>query len=169
MTPRELLLGVALLAATGFALFGDKRPAGATSVPARAAANVAITPVLQPGAVTIVRLQYRGSLLGTSAVGGDDDAFASHNWTPAVKPAAVAPPPLSPPPKAPPLPFTFLGKAVSNGEWEVFLARGNETLVVRDKTVIGGVYRIDSIAPPGMTFTYLPLKQVQQLNIGVLD
>ena len=67
------------------------------------------------------------------------------------------------------MPFTFLGKAVANGQWEVFLARGSETLIVRDKTVIDGIYRIDAIAPPAMTFTYLPLNQAQQLNIGVLD
>ena len=78
-------------------------------------------------------------------------------------------PPPPPPPSAPPLPFTFLGKAVSNGQGEVFLARGSETLIVRDKMVLDGVYRIDVIAPPGMTMTYLPLNQVQQLNIGVLD
>jgi hypothetical protein len=28
---------------------------------------------------------------------------------------------------------------------------------------------VDAIAPPHLTLTYLPLNQVQQLNIGVLD
>jgi hypothetical protein len=41
--------------------------------------------------------------------------------------------------------------------------------VVRDKTVIDGTYRVDTIAPPVLTLTYLPLNQVQQLNIGVFD
>jgi len=36
-------------------------------------------------------------------------------------------------------------------------------------TVIDGMYRIDTIAPPTLTVTYLPLNQVQQLNIGVMD
>jgi hypothetical protein len=40
---------------------------------------------------------------------------------------------------------------------------------VRDKTVIDGTYRVDAIAPPNLTLTYLPLNQVQQLNIGVFD
>jgi hypothetical protein len=70
---------------------------------------------------------------------------------------------------APALPFAYLGKAVSNGEWEVFLTRGDQTLIVRNKMVIDGVYRVESIEPPGLTLTYLPLKQVQQLNIGVRD
>jgi hypothetical protein len=42
-------------------------------------------------------------------------------------------------------------------------------LIVRNKSVIDGVYRVDAIAPPGMTITYLPMNQVQQLNIGVRD
>ncbi|HEY0063319.1 MAG TPA: hypothetical protein VGC21_14465, partial [Telluria sp.] len=80
--------------------------------------------------------------------------------------AAAAPPPA---PVAPPLPFTFLGKAVANGSWEVFLARGEQTYIVRNKMVIDGTYRVDAINPPNLTLTYLPLNQVQQLNIGVLD
>ena len=185
MKPRHLLMGAALVVAAGFALFGDKSPNGATVEPAprtntfgtaNAATATAIAsadtlraaPAAPKPAVTILRLEDRAALLGAGIGGGD--AFARHDWTPPPPPPAPAPPsPPPPPPSAPPLPFTFLGKAVSNGEWEVFLARGNETLIVRDKKVIDGVYRIDAIAPPLMTMTYLPLNQVQQLNIGVLD
>jgi hypothetical protein len=183
MRPRHLLMGAALLLAAGIALFGDKSPNGATvepaprastpnsavaaAAPALAARTGAVGTTPKP-AVTILRLEDRAGLLGTGAAGGD--AFASRDWTPPPpKPKPPPPPPPPPPPSAPPLPFTVLGKAVSNGQWEVFLARGNETLIVRDKMVIDGVYRIDAIAPPGMTMTYLPLNQVQQLNIGVLD
>jgi hypothetical protein len=67
------------------------------------------------------------------------------------------------------LPFTYLGKAVGEGAWEVYLARGDKTYIVRTKTVVDGIYRVDAIAPPTLTFTYLPLNQVQQLNIGVFD
>ncbi|MFS2020837.1 hypothetical protein ACEN88_30195, partial [Massilia sp. CT11-108] len=74
------------------------------------------------------------------------------------------------PPTAPPLPFTFIGKSVGDGAWEVYLARGDRTYVVREKgAVIDGTYRVESIAPPVLTLTYLPLNQVQQLNIGVFD
>jgi hypothetical protein len=31
------------------------------------------------------------------------------------------------------------------------------------------MYRVDAIAPPILTLTYLPLNQVQQLNLGVFD
>lgn len=169
MKRRHLLMGAALLVAAGFALFGDNSPNGAVveATPRAAASPVraALAEPRQAAAVTILRLEDRAALVADAAVGAD--AFGSRDWTP--PPPKPPPPPPPPPPSAPPLPFTFLGKAVANGEWEVFLARGSETLIVRNKTVIDGVYRIDAIAPPAMTFTYLPLNQVQQLNIGVLD
>jgi hypothetical protein len=174
MKPRHLMLGAALLVAAGFALFGDKSPGGAvvepaprSTVAARPAAPARVNPAAPKpaAAVAILRLEPRATLIADAAEGGN--AFGSQNWTPPPAPAPPAPPP--PLPSAPPLPFTFLGKAVEKGEWEVFLARGDQTLIVRNKTVIDGVYRIDAIEPPGMTFTYLPLNQVQQLNIGVRD
>jgi hypothetical protein len=70
---------------------------------------------------------------------------------------------------APPLPFNYFGKAVQDGAWEVYLARGDKTYVVRNSTVIDGAYRVDRIAPPLLTVTYLPLNQVQQINIGAID
>lgn len=170
MKPRHVALGAALLVAAGFAIYGDKTPNGALveAAPRRAAtapraeAAVLKAPVEQ---VTILRLQPRLDPLDADAEGGG--AFASRNWTPPPPPAPPAPPP--PAPAAPPLPFTYLGKAQEKGAWEVFLARGNETLIVRNQMVIDGVYRIDAIAPPSLTITYLPLKQVQQLNIGVAE
>ncbi|KLU37899.1 hypothetical protein AB595_05525 [Massilia sp. WF1] len=98
---------------------------------------------------------------------GDNAVFGRQDWTPPPPPPAPAPPP--PPPSAPPLPFTFIGKSVADGTWEVYLARGDRTYVVRDKAVIDGTYRVDAIAPPLLTLTYLPLNKVQQINIGVFD
>ena len=179
MMARHLLMGAALLVAAGFALFGDNSPNGAAitpapapranaAIPARAAPTAATSTAARPPALTILRLEERAALVGEA--GSSGAAFASHDWTPPpLPPAAPPPPPPPPPPSAPPLPFTVIGKAVANGQWEVFLARGSETVIVRNKMVLDGVYRIDAIAPPGMTFTYLPLNQVQQIHIGVLD
>jgi hypothetical protein len=172
MTPRHLLMAAALVVAAGFAVFGDKTPGGevvepvlrapaASTAPARIAAAA---PKAAAAAPAILRLLPRDELI---AAGDGADTFGSRDWTPPPPPPQPAPPP--PPPTAPPLPFTFVGKAVEKGEWEVFLARGAETLIVRNKSVIDGVYRVDAIAPPGMTLTYLPMNQVQQLNIGVRD
>lgn len=169
MTPRHLMLVAALLVAAGFAVFGDKSPNGVVEpVPRNAApapARAAPAPAKSAATVKILRLAPRNTLIGDGADAGN--AFGALDWTP--PPPAPAAPPPPPPPSAPPLPFTFLGKALEQGVWEVFLARGSDTLIVRDKAVIDGVYRIDAIAPPAMTITYLPLNQVQQLNIGVRD
>jgi len=102
-----------------------------------------------------------------AAGGGQGDPFGRHDWTPPPPPPAPAAAP--PPPSAPPLPFTFIGKSLAGGAWEVYLTRGERIYVVHDKETIEGTYRVDTIAPPVMTLTYLPLKQIQQLNIGVFD
>jgi hypothetical protein len=174
---RQILLGVALAAATALAAFGDKSPrtevAEAVERPRATPRPVAaaVEPAAGKGAdAAILRLVPREALIGDSADqfgAGDNDVFARHDWTPPPPPPAQPPPP--PPPTAPPLPFTYLGKSVGEGKWEVYLARGDRTWLVHEKDVIDGMYRVDAIAPPILTLTYLPLNQVQQLNIGVFD
>jgi hypothetical protein len=172
MKPRHIVLGAALAIAAGVALFADNSPDGAVVGPAPRSASAppparaAAPPARPAAAVAILRLQPRADLVGIGA-DAPADVFASRNWTP--PPPPPAPPPPAPPPSAPPLPFTYIGKAAANGQWEVFLARGSDTLIVRNQMTIDGAWRVDSIAPPSITFTYLPLNQVQQLNIGVLD
>ena len=182
MKPRHLVLGASLLVAAAFAFFGDTSPPAALveAAPRRAAVAAGATPRsptanvststststsngASAGIPQVLALVPRERLMEEGARA--DSAFAVRNWNPPPPSAAPAPPP--PPPTAPPLPFVFLGKALENGAWDVFLARGSETLIVRQQMVIDGLYRIDAIAPPLMTITYLPLKQVQQIQIGV--
>jgi len=80
---------------------------------------------------------------------------------PAMLPASQAMP-LAPPP----LPFKVIGKKLEGGAWEVFLLQENETLVASVGERVGTIYKIESIAPPVMTLTYLPLNVVQTLQIG---
>jgi hypothetical protein len=144
------------------------QPAPAANLSANANANA--NKGAAPAEVQILRLAPRGELLGESGegrFGGTEGLFGSQNWTPPPPPPQAPPPP--PPPQAPPLPFTYIGKAAADGAWEVFLARADKTYLVRDKMVIDGVYRVDAIAPPMLKLTYLPLNQIQQLNIGVPD
>ncbi|ATQ78487.1 hypothetical protein CR152_31220 [Massilia violaceinigra] len=179
MTPRHLAMGAAVLLAAGLLVFGDNSPdSGVTEaversapkasvVSTRSAANAASAAPAEPA---ILRLVARDTLIGD-----DDDAFGastvfgSQNLNPPPPPPPVDNTPPPPPPSAPPLPFVYIGKAVGEGAWEVFLARGDKTYIVRNKMVIDGIYRVDVIAPPTLTLTYLPLNQVQQLNIGVFD
>jgi hypothetical protein len=123
-------------------------------------------------APAILRLLPRETLIGGDERFGQEGpaVFGRQDWTPPPPPpppAQAAPPP--PPPSAPPLPFTYIGKSLQEGRWEIFLARGDRTYLVREAAVIDGTYRVDAIKPPVLTLTYLPLNQVQQLNIGVFD
>jgi hypothetical protein len=177
MKPRHLVLAAGLLVAAAFAFFGDKSPAGdVVEAAPRNAARAGATPAAvttplrasapsakQQPAPMVLALVPREQVREQGA--GADAAFNVQSWAPPPPPPPKPAPP--PPPVAPPLPFTYLGKVLENGVWEVFLARGSETLIVKNQMVLDGVYRIDNIAPPSMTMTYLPLKQVQQINIGV--
>ena len=127
----------------------------------------------------VLALAPRDALLGDSddqfgkggqGAAGSGAPFGRQDWTPPPPPLPPAQKTPSPsPPAVPPLPYTFIGKSLSKGIWEIYLARGDRTYVVHDKEVIDGMYRVESIVPPLMTLTYLPLKQIQQLNIGVFD
>jgi hypothetical protein len=48
----------------------------------------------------------------------------------------------------------------------VYLARGEQTFIVREGSALDGLYRVDRIAPPSLALTYLPLGQSQTLPIG---
>jgi hypothetical protein len=169
MKARHATLGVTLLAAGWLSWFGDNT-SGTTIVPpaqrngsAGLPAKTVAAPVSAPA---ILELRARGELIG-SASGAAETLFGSHSWTPPPPPPPMmvnAPPP--PKPSAPPLPFIYLGKKLENGKWEAYLARGSDTYVVREKSMIDGTYRAESITPSTLTITYLPLQQVQTLTIG---
>ena len=176
MTPRHYLLLAGVLGAGALLLFGERQPvaevAEAVERAVAPARQRAARPPAEPPA--ILALLPRSEVAGEEGetFGGADGAaavFQSQNWTPPPpKMAAVAPPPPSPP-MAPPLPYVYLGKVAADGAWEVFLSRADKTYIVRAHTVIDGAYKVVTIAPPVMTLTYLPLNQVQQLNIGVSE
>jgi len=172
MKPRHMLMGAALAVAAALAAFGDKTPdeevAEAVERPAQPAraAGTPRTATAVPAA--ILRLQPRAELIGDVA-GSGDALFGSQDWTPPPPPPPpqnTAPPP---PPMAPPLPFTFIGKSLQEGKWEVYLATGERTHIAVEGGTLDGAWRVERIAPPLMTLTYLPLNQVQQLNIGAFD
>ena len=199
MKTKHLIMGAALVGAAALVAFGDNSPDSSVAEPVtraapaatearlaqRAQAPAVLSPATPPAATSpaassqtapakaaphILRLLPRHALVDGSGLKEGANVFASRDWTPPPPPPPkpVAPPP-PPPPTAPPLPFTLIGKANENGVWEVYLARSGRTYIVKPKTVIDGTYRVDAIAPPLLTLTYLPLNQVQQLNIGAFD
>jgi hypothetical protein len=111
------------------------------------------------------------ALLPRGQAGQASDLFPPQDWrAPPSVPAAAAPrraaPSAPPVPVAPPLPFTVLGKKLEDGRWEVFLATRERTYVVRESDTIERAYRVESIAPPALVLTYLPLGERQTLAIG---
>jgi hypothetical protein len=99
----------------------------------------------------------------------EPNLFASKSWAPPRLPPAptvVSSPPL---PSAPRFPYTYIGKKFEDSVWEVYLARGDQTFIVRPQTLIEGSYRVESIKPPLVTLTYLPLNLMQTLMIEGVD
>lgn len=171
MKLRHLVAGALLLGTLWLSLFGDKTPdAPLVEAVARSSADTQQVRIAHPVPEDphILKIRARSELIESTS-GPIEALFGTHSWTP---PPPPAPPPprvvVKPPPKptAPPLPFTYIGKKLENGHWEAYLARGAETYIVRDKTVIDDTYRAEMVAPPNLTITFLPLKQVQTLTIG---
>ncbi|NGZ88007.1 hypothetical protein [Duganella aceris] len=184
MKPYQIAMAVALVGAAGLVLFGDSAPSSdiaepvargaAANAPTAAPARAGKDAVKPQAEVAILRLRPRAELIGEAgeaAFASGEGVFLGQNWNPPPPPAPPASAVLAapPPPMAPPLPFAYIGKAVADGAWEVYLARADKTYVVRNQTVIDGTYRVERIAPPLMSVTYLPLNQLQQINIGVFD
>ena len=172
MTPRHYLLLAGVLGAGALLLFGERQPVSEVAEAVERAVAPARQRAARPAVAqpAILALLPRSEVAGEDGdtFGGADGVFQSQNWTPPPKTVvAAAPPP--PAPMAPPLPFVSLGTAAADGAWDVFLSRADKTYIVRANTVIDGAYRVGTIAPPVMTLTYLPLNQVQQLNIGVFE
>ena len=66
-----------------------------------------------------------------------------------------------------PLNWRVLGKQQSDDEgWTVFLARGDETSVVRVGDTLDESYRVLAIAPPTLTLQHLKNKTKHTLDIG---
>lgn len=180
MTRRTLTLVGALAITLLLAIFADRDPGNgvvaaverSATAPVRTqAARAQGTPAASATSPTtgeeIAAVRDRNELLGGDA-DGSATLFASHSWTPPPPPAPAAPLIAAPPPKpsAPPLPFTYLGKKLENGKWEAYLARGGDTYVVQEHSVIDGTYRAEAMTSNALTLTYLPLRQTQRLAIG---
>jgi len=93
--------------------------------------------------------------------------FDSHEWqssSPATAAVAVLAPP--PPPVAPPMPYQFSGAFISEGQLQIFLAKGDSILSVGLGETIEGGYRVDAIDEREITLIYLPLGQKQVVPVS---
>lgn len=109
---------------------------------------------------------------------GDPDPFSPRGWQapPPPAPAPVAAAPVStapvapaPPPGPPPLPFRFVGSLNDGGDQIVYLARGDEALVVRAGEVLERTYKVSAITASQIEFEHLPTGQKQTLALPARD
>ncbi|HEY3596118.1 MAG TPA: hypothetical protein VGL08_01180 [Paraburkholderia sp.] len=174
MKRSHIALALAFIACGAVLLFTDRNSADPVVEAAPRTSQPDVPRAAGAGAaalVSIAALRTRSELFGADH-GEHHDLFGSQSWAPplpSVAPADAQVPPLPPLPAAPSMPFTYIGKKAADGSWEVYLARGDETVIVRDKTVIDANYRVDAIKPPALTLVYLPLKLVQTIDIGSPD
>ncbi len=175
-----------LALAMWLAVFGDKTPV--TQVDRRGIAQPPISPPAPPppprsipttptGAAKLVAptglaplhpLMARDRLILASLAKDPPrrDLFVSRSWSPPLPPTRVPPPAVAVTPRAPALPFVFIGKTFDGSTWEVYVAQGEKSHVLREGGLIDNTYRVDKIAPPLLSVTYLPLGQAQTLAIG---
>ena len=180
MKRRHLFMLAGLVGSGCLVIFGDKTPANSIAepvVPPSPSNSAIVTTTTHATADAgkedsqrmILTLTPRSDLLDRSGNGSDHTLFGNQTWTPPPPVLPPVKPPPPPPPMAPALPFTYIGKKLEGGHWEIYLAQGEQTVIAREKEVIGGVYRVDAIKPPVLSLTYLPLKQVQTLTLEGFD
>lgn len=102
---------------------------------------------------------------------GDDDGrlFTSMRWAPTTSATLAADTSVLPaelPPQAPPLPFRVLGRYDEAGQVVVFLQHQEQNLAVRPGDTLLNGYKVESITGSTLTLRYLPLNQVQTLEVG---
>lgn len=71
-------------------------------------------------------------------------------------------------PAAPPLPFQYFGKLIENGKLEVFVMRGQDLLSLAPGLNLGD-YRVDQVTERSISFTYLPMKTKQTLDLPAVN
>lgn len=98
--------------------------------------------------------------------------FSSNQWgqvaQEAAAPAIAEPTPevAPPPPEAPPLPFRFIGRYNDGQKSLFFLEFQDQSLSVKIGDTIADNYRLERVRGSILTFRYLPLNQLQDMEIG---
>jgi hypothetical protein len=94
-----------------------------------------------------------------------NDPFARRSFGAAEAAATAAAPGAPARAEAPLLPFRYIGKVIDNGKVEILLLRGAEQYAAVPGDKLGPDYRLDKVSGTALTFTYLPLKTKQTLDI----
>jgi hypothetical protein len=168
MNRRLVILGGLALGALTLNILGRQKPVDDPVVEARAhspAAPASLAPtqaIVRPATATDAPLLIaRGELVHLPSH-VTRDLFAPKSWAPPPTPLSTEPVR----PVAPPIPYTYLGKKLEDGHWEVYLENGTRLMIARSGETLEGQYRVESTNPPIMKLTYLPLSETQTMPIG---
>jgi len=161
MNRRRLLLALAFVASAALVAW-DQFASSASAVVADRPQAVSARP--KPAAAKATNELEVLPLASRAAYAAADGNAFLPQLPPPPPPPPPAPPP--PPPSAPPPPFTYVGKKLEDGHWEVYLGTADATLVARAGQALDPQYRVVSITPPTMVLLYLPMNEKQTLQIG---
>jgi hypothetical protein len=161
------LIFLLMLALTAAAWVRDSDKESAAAVVEAPARSASAQPAAQPAKAAGERVALE-KLRAHALDANNADPFAARSWRKAVLkrapgPEAVVAPPA---PTAPPLPYTYMGKLISEEDNAVFLTQGERSLVVHEGDVIDSMYRVDRFADSAVTLTHLPTGIQQTLVIG---
>jgi hypothetical protein len=154
--PKSAVLAVVALAAVAGVVTGREKPAieVVESKPAR------VERTSDPLAAIDLSKLNRGE-----SIAPQSDPFAQRSFAPEQAAAPQGEATAAAAPSAPPLPFRYFGKLIENGRLEVFVMRGDEVLSIAKGQKIDAEYRVDSITDTSISFTYLPLKMRQTMDL----
>jgi hypothetical protein len=159
---------IAVLALIASVVTGRERPSAAVVEPA-ARINARVE-AKQPDAKE-QELDLSQLVRPAQDEGGQPGAnpFARRSFAPNAAPQAAQ----AAAPEAPPLPFRYVGKMIEDGKLAVFLSRGEDSYSVhagqKRGQKIDEQYRVDKVTETSVTFTYLPLKTKQTLDIPAVN
>lgn len=90
------------------------------------------------------------------------ELFGPQSWQP--PPPKITAAPVVP--TAPPLPYRFAGKLVQDGKLQVFLAKGDAAIPIRQGEILDGAYRVEAIGEDRITLVYLPLGHKESIPVN---
>lgn len=161
----RMLLAAALVLTLAAAWFAPEEEQSSPAAAPRRAARAPLPAVADSAGLDVLAIRARDR----DDDGSDARLFNSTEWTAAapVAAAAAAPTPAEPEaPQLPPLPFKVLGSQLQAGKTVVFLQQNDANHVVRVGDTIGDTYKVESLEGATLTLRYLPMNQVQTLDLG---
>lgn len=93
------------------------------------------------------------------------DPFSSHSWLP---PRPKLAPAVNAAPVAPPLPYRFAGQLLLDSGMQVFLARGDEIIPVKEGDTVDGQYRVESVSTTNMALVHIASNTRQVIEFDAI-